>query len=99
MKTIFKTKKHLTYFIRTNIPFAVKPKRKANTVFVDVFTSGHAMQTVIETLADRLWEEMAQPKKPFEPIKQRLLSYMNEETAELITTEILSLINGNDIQK
>jgi hypothetical protein len=45
-----------------NIPIYVKPKGKSKYTFVNVFASNHAMETVIETLAKRLDEELNKTK-------------------------------------
>ena len=52
------TKDELIQFISMNIPIVVRAKRKSKTVFVDVFTSQHAFETVINVLTERLHEKI-----------------------------------------
>ena len=56
---VFSDKEQLADFIQRNIPFCVKPTKKAKTTFVSVFTSANAMRVVIEELTDRLWEKLS----------------------------------------
>ncbi len=56
---VFSDKEQLADFIQRNIPFCVKPTKKAKTTFVSVFTSNNAMRVVIEELTDRLWEKLS----------------------------------------
>lgn len=56
---VFSDRKELADFIKRNIPFCVKPTKKAKTTFVSVFTSDNAMRVVIEELTDRLWEKLS----------------------------------------
>jgi hypothetical protein len=56
---VFADKEQLADFIQRNIPFCVKPKKKAKTTYVGVFTSSNAMKIVIEELTDRLWEKLS----------------------------------------
>ena len=55
---VFSDREQLADFIQKNIPFCVKPTKKAKTAFVSVFTSENAMRVVIEELTDRLWEKL-----------------------------------------
>jgi hypothetical protein len=50
----FETKQELRKYIRLNIPVLVKSKTGR---FVDVFRTNNGFQTVVEGLADALWEE------------------------------------------
>ena len=45
-------------FIEWHIPFAVKPKRNAKTMFVNPFTSIHARDQVIEVLTKAFFKEL-----------------------------------------
>ena len=56
---VFSDMEQLADFIQRNIPFCVKPTKKAKTAFVSVFTSDNAMRVVIEKLTDRLWEKLS----------------------------------------
>ena len=56
---VFSDREQLADFIQRNIPFCVKPTKKAKTAFVSVFTSENAMRVVIEELTDRLWEKLS----------------------------------------
>ena len=56
---VFSDREQLADFIQKNIPFCVKPTKKAKTTFVGVFTSENAMRVVIEELTDRLWEKLS----------------------------------------
>ena len=56
---VFSDREQLADFIQKNIPFYVKPTKKAKTAFVSVFTSGNAMRVVIEELTNRLWEKLS----------------------------------------
>lgn len=56
---VFSDREQLADFIQKNIPFCVKPTKKAKTVFVSVFTSDNAMRVVIEELTNRLWEKLS----------------------------------------
>ena len=49
---VFSDREQLADFIQRNIPFCVKPTKKAKTAFVSVFTSENAMRVVIEKLTD-----------------------------------------------
>jgi len=50
----FESKQKLESFIRTHIPVMVKNK---NGKWVPIFGTNAGFQTVIEGLADKLWEE------------------------------------------
>lgn len=54
----FPTKEDLHKFISLNIIFCVKPKKKAKTMFVGVFTSEHALNEVVDKLTDSIWEKL-----------------------------------------
>ena len=56
---VFSDREQLADFIQRNIPFCVKPTKKAKTAFVSVFTSENAMRVVIEELTDRLWDKLS----------------------------------------
>lgn len=56
---VFSDREQLADFIQKNIPFCVKPTKKAKTTFVSVFTSNNAMRVVIEELTDRFWEKLS----------------------------------------
>lgn len=58
----FKTKKELKEFIRKSIPIAVRPVRKAKTIFVAPFRSANAERLVIDSIVDDLWEEINKNK-------------------------------------
>ena len=55
---VFSNKAQLADFIGVNIPIYVKPKIKAKTTFVSVFTSENALRAVVEKLTDRIWDEL-----------------------------------------
>lgn len=56
---VFSDREQLADFIQRNIPFCVKPTKRAKTTFVSAFTSDNAMRVVIEELTDRLWEKLS----------------------------------------
>ena len=55
---VFIDKEDLSKFIHKNIPFCVKPTKKAKTTYVDVFTSSNAMKTTIDVLTESLWKKL-----------------------------------------
>jgi hypothetical protein len=54
----FSSKKELSGFITRNMPFWVKPTKPSKTTFVNVFTSVHAANEVVEELTNRLWDHL-----------------------------------------
>lgn len=54
----FQRKEDLHKFICLNTPICVKPKKKAKTMFVGVFTSEHALDCVVDKLTDSIWEKL-----------------------------------------
>lgn len=58
----FKTKEQLWYFLSLNTPILIQPKKKGKYMFVSVFSSVKAKNTVIDQLTERLWKELNQKK-------------------------------------
>lgn len=52
----FKSKGELKLHIQTHMPIAVKPTRKAKTVFVDPFTSASARDICIDAIVDSFFK-------------------------------------------
>lgn len=50
----FASKETLKEFIEINLPFAVRPTRKAKTVFVAPFTSNNARDICINSIVENL---------------------------------------------
>lgn len=50
----FSSKEELAKHIQMNMPLAVKPTKKAKTVFINPFTSENARQTCIDSIVNSL---------------------------------------------
>ncbi len=50
----FSSREELVKHIQMNMPFAVKPTKKAKTVYINPFTSSNARQICIDCIVDSL---------------------------------------------
>jgi hypothetical protein len=60
MKQLFANEHDAIKWVASNIALAIKPKKKAKTIFVFPFTSSHAHIQVVKNLAKELFKYQQQ---------------------------------------
>ena len=68
MEQLFASEEDAIKWVGLNIPWAVKPKKKAKTIFINPFSSRHAHDVVVQSLGKQLFKLQQ---------KQHLIDMMN----------------------
>ena len=58
IEALMPSEEEILVIVAGNIPWAIKPQRKAKTQFINPFTSGHAFSEVIRILSENLSKEL-----------------------------------------
>ena len=63
MTNLFETEEEAIRWVKDITPFAIKPKKKAKTVFINPFTSNNAYEIVTNVIGKSIYQLQENKKK------------------------------------